>query len=108
MPYRVLLRLMAARLQAHLGTRRPLRDTEEFLGDLQRIATSLANHRAPTRALFSVRRLMRRLETFGFHLATLDVRQDALVHRAVVAGCWRTHLVPTALPRSAPRASGAP
>jgi phosphoenolpyruvate carboxylase len=31
-----------------------------------------------------VRRLVRRLETFGFHLATLDVRQDALVHRAVV------------------------
>jgi phosphoenolpyruvate carboxylase len=29
---------------------------------------------------------MRRVGTFGFHLATLDVRQDARVHREVVAG----------------------
>ena len=85
MPYRVLLRLMAARLQATSrdegsGYASP----SEFLGDLQRIATSLTNHRGASAGLFSVRRLVRRLETFGFHLATLDVRQDALVHRAVV------------------------
>jgi phosphoenolpyruvate carboxylase len=54
------------------------------LGDLQSIATSLANHRGAHAGRFSVRRLVRRLETFGFHLATLDVRQDALVHRTVV------------------------
>jgi len=85
MPYRVLLRLIAARL---LATSRDeasgYATPEEFLGDLQRIATSLANHRGAHAGLFSVGRLMRRLETFGFHLATLDVRQDALVHRAVV------------------------
>ena len=85
MPYRVLLRLMAARLQATSRDEASgYASPSEFSGDLQRIATSLANHRGTHAGLFSVRRLMRRLETFGFHLATLDVRQDALVHRAVV------------------------
>ena len=85
MPYRVLLRLMGARLQATSRDEASgYGSPSEFLGDLQGIATSLANHRGPSAGLFSVRRLVRRLETFGFHLATLDVRQDALVHRAAV------------------------
>ena len=85
MPYRVLLRLMAARLQATSRDEASGYSTpEEFSSDLQYIVTSLANHRGTHAGLFSVRRLVRRLETFGFHLATLDVRQDAHVHRAVV------------------------
>jgi phosphoenolpyruvate carboxylase len=85
MPYRVLLRLMAARLQATSRDEASgYASPAEFSADLQRITTSLANHLGAHAGLFSVRRLMRRLETFGFHLATLDVRQDALVHRAVV------------------------
>ena len=85
MPYRVLLRLMAARLHAtSRDDASGYASPAEFADDLQRIATSLANHRGALAGLFSVRRLVRRLETFGFHLATLDVRQDALVHRAVV------------------------
>ena len=31
-----------------------------------------------------MRRFLRRVRTFGFHLATLDVRQNAEVHRAIV------------------------
>jgi phosphoenolpyruvate carboxylase len=37
--------------------------------------------------MFAVTRLLRRIDTFGFHLATLDVRQDAHVHRRVIAEC---------------------
>jgi phosphoenolpyruvate carboxylase len=85
MPYRVLLRLMAARLQATSRDEASgYSSPSVFSGDLQGIVTSLASHRGANAGLFSVRRLLRRLETFGFHLATLDVRQDALVHRAVV------------------------
>lgn len=85
MPYRVWLRLIGARLQAtSRDDRSGYATPDEFLDDLQCIATSLANHRGASAGLFSVRRLVRRLETFGFHLATLDVRQNALVHRAVV------------------------
>ena len=85
MPYRVFLRLIATRLMAtSLDEPAGYVTPEEFAEDLQLIATSLTNHGGSNAGLFSVRRLQRRLQTFGFHLATLDVRQDALVHRAVV------------------------
>jgi phosphoenolpyruvate carboxylase len=85
MPYRVLLRLIAARLMAtSLDEASGYASATEFADDLQCIATSLVNQQGSHAGLFSVRRLVRRLETFGFHLATLDVRQNALVHRAVV------------------------
>jgi phosphoenolpyruvate carboxylase len=43
-----------------------------------------------------VRRLLRRVRTFGFCIATLDIRQNALVHRRVIGeglqeGSWLTH-----------------
>ncbi|HYW02444.1 MAG TPA: phosphoenolpyruvate carboxylase [Gammaproteobacteria bacterium] len=82
MPYRVLLQLILARLQASTRNEdRGYRDPEEFIHDLEIIAGSLAAHRGSRAGLFSVRRLLRRTRTFGFHLLTLDVRQDALVHR---------------------------
>ncbi len=63
---------------------------DAFLGDLKLVADSLAHNQGSHAGLFAVRRLLRRAETFGFHLATLDVRQDALVHRrAVGAGLGR-------------------
>jgi phosphoenolpyruvate carboxylase len=34
--------------------------------------------------LFAVRRLLRRARAFGFHIATVDIRQNALVHRRVI------------------------
>ncbi|HEX4628969.1 MAG TPA: phosphoenolpyruvate carboxylase, partial [Gemmatimonadales bacterium] len=84
MPYRVLLHLMAARLSAtQRDEAHGYPSVEELAGDLRLVSRSLAEHRGAHAGLFSVRRLLRRVETFGFHLATLDVRQDALVHRTV-------------------------
>jgi len=85
MPYRVLCHLMAARLEA---TRRDgpgayLRHGE-LLDDLESIAGSLRAHRGRHAGLFQVERAIHRVRTFGFHLATLDVRQDSLVHREAV------------------------
>jgi len=60
MPYRCLLQLMASRLSAALGEAK------------------------------NGYTLLRRVRTFGFHLVTLDVRQDALLHRRVIGellGC---------------------
>jgi phosphoenolpyruvate carboxylase len=57
---------------------------DEFFEDLRMIARSLRDHQGQHAGLFAMRRLLRRVEAFGFHLATLDVRQDALVHRRVV------------------------
>ncbi|MGH7700723.1 MAG: phosphoenolpyruvate carboxylase, partial [Gemmatimonadales bacterium] len=84
MPYRVLLRLMAARLVAtHGDDATGYAGAEEFVADLRLVARSLEAYRGSHSGLFAVRRLLRRVDTFGFHLATLDVRQGALVHRAV-------------------------
>jgi phosphoenolpyruvate carboxylase len=86
MPYRVLLALVAARLEA---TRRDGDDgytgADELAGDLRAVAASLAAHRGAYAGRFGVVRLLRRVATFGFHLATLDVRQEAGVHRAALA-----------------------
>ena len=89
MPYRVLLRLIAARLVATDGDSdgedaAGYPDPSSLLDDVRALATSLANHRGHHAGLFWVRRLERRVATFGFHFATLDVRQDALVHRQAV------------------------
>ena len=57
----------------------------EFLGDLNLIADSLRANKGEHAGLFQVRRLIRRVRTFGFHLATLDIRQNAGAHRSVIA-----------------------
>jgi phosphoenolpyruvate carboxylase len=88
MPYRVLFRLIAARLEA---TRRDTPDgyphpgAVELERDLGMVIASLREHRGEHAGLFAVQRLLRRVETFGFHLATIDVRQHSDVHRAVLA-----------------------
>jgi len=84
MPYRVLLQLMAARLAAtQRDEAHAYGGPDEFASDLSLVSASLASHGGVHAGLFSVRRLQRRVETFGFHLAALDVRQDALTHRSV-------------------------
>ncbi len=84
MSYRLLLRLMAARLGAtQRGKGDGYASADEFAADLGLVSHSLAHQGGAHAGLFGVRRLERRVETFGFHLATLDVRQDALVHRSV-------------------------
>lgn len=86
MPYRVLLKLMQARLQAtEKDESTQYTHPNEFVDDLRSIAQSLRDNKGQSAGLFAVKRLLRRAETFGFHLATLDVRQDALVHRTVMA-----------------------
>ncbi len=86
MPYRVFLRLIQQRLQAtYDDDAYPYESAAEFESDIREIGASLAANKGMHAGFFSVRRLLRRIMTFGFHLATLDVRQDALVHRQVVS-----------------------
>jgi phosphoenolpyruvate carboxylase len=84
MPYRVLLRLMAERLEATYRDKPAgYAGIEGYLDDLRAIAGSLERHQGEHAGLFAVRRAIRRAETFGFHLATLDVRQDARLLRGL-------------------------
>jgi phosphoenolpyruvate carboxylase len=84
MPYRRLLWMIWARLGITESDEPGAYDSPEQLdADLGIIADSLVRHSGRRAGLALVRRLRRRVRTFGFHLATLDVRQDAEVHRRV-------------------------
>ncbi len=85
MPYRVYLRLVQARLQATFDDDAyPYENASQLRADIRLIAQSLEANRGEHAGLFAVNRLLRRIDTFGFHFMTLDVRQDALAHRQVV------------------------
>ena len=81
MPYRRLLPLMSARLHANLQDKPDgYTDAGEFMADIALIEHSLGAHRGEHAGGFALRRLRRRVEAFGFHLATLDLRQDSAMH----------------------------
>lgn len=85
MPYRCLLKLVAAKLDNTARDREPgYGAPAEFRADIERVAHSLEAGKGEHAGLFGVRRLLRKIDAFGFHLATLDTRQDALLHRTVV------------------------
>ena len=89
MPYRRLLALMSARLQSSAGDKpEGYADPDEFLADIDLIDASLRAHRGEHAGGFALRRLRRRVEAFGFHLATLDLRQDSAVHDAALSALF--------------------
>ncbi len=86
MPYRCLLKWVAARLEAtRVEGEGAYPSAAAFIEDIRSIETSLLANKGEHAGLFGVRRLLLRARTFGFHLMTLDVRQDALVHRRAMA-----------------------
>jgi phosphoenolpyruvate carboxylase len=58
---------------------------EDFLADLRVIEHSLKGHHGEALAQPRLRPLMRAVQVFGFHLATVDLRQSSDQHEAVVA-----------------------
>jgi len=86
MPYRVFVGQIMERLRAtYEGRANHYEHANDFLADLNLMADSLQANKGVHAGLFQVRRLIRRARTFGFHLATLDVRQNADAHRHVIA-----------------------
>jgi phosphoenolpyruvate carboxylase len=100
-PYRRALRGLRARLAATAdrvcaegtaapGPRLPPYATPaDLLADLEEIDVSLRSHGAGMLADDRLARLRGAVEVFGFHLAGLDLRQNAEVHEAVVADLLR-------------------
>ncbi|HEX2013432.1 MAG TPA: phosphoenolpyruvate carboxylase [Roseateles sp.] len=97
-PYRRALTGMYARLAATLheltGTEAlrhavapqdPYRSPGELLADLAIIEASLKSHHAEALIAPRLKPLMRAVRVFGFHLATLDLRQSSDQHELVVA-----------------------
>lgn len=86
MPYRVFLAQIGERLRlAYEGRANGYESARQLRDDVQIIAASLAANKGANAGLFYIRRLLRRIDTFGFHLASLDVRQHAGVLHEVIA-----------------------
>jgi phosphoenolpyruvate carboxylase len=62
----------------------PYPDADAFLADLRTVDTSLRGHHAGALADMSVKPLIRAVQVFGFHLATLDLRQSSDQHELVI------------------------
>jgi len=90
MPYRCLLTLVGARLEASLDDDHAegYGSAVELLDDLQLIVDSLIQHGGLHAGAYAVQRLIRRVRTFGLHLARLDVRQDSRVHDDALAALF--------------------
>lgn len=97
-PYRRALTGMYARLAATLraltggeaarhavAPQNPYTHADEFLADLRTIEASLAVKHGKVLVAQRLAPLIRAVEVFGFHLATVDLRQSSDKHEAVVA-----------------------
>lgn len=64
----------------------PYGTPEEFAGELRLVVDALASEGNGLLSSHApLKRLIRAVETFGFHLATLDLRQNSAIHEQVVA-----------------------
>ena len=97
-PYRRALTGIYARLAATLkalsggdaarhaiAPQNPYASAGEFLADLRTIQAALAEQRCGALAEQRLRPLIRSVEVFGFHLATVDLRQSSDQHEAALA-----------------------
>jgi phosphoenolpyruvate carboxylase len=97
-PYRRALAGMYSRLAATLKEftggdaarhavppQNPYLRAEDFLADLRAIEDSLLAHHGAALVQQRLHPLIRAVEVFGFHLATVDLRQSSDQHEAVVA-----------------------
>jgi phosphoenolpyruvate carboxylase len=63
----------------------PYPNAAELLADLRTIEASLIAHHGEALTESRLRPLMRAVQVFGFHLATIDLRQSSDKHEAVIA-----------------------
>ena len=97
-PYRRMAAIMLARLDANLSyvhqcladvpsftPHLAYEDAPAFLDDLYLLRDSLVSHGDRIVAMQDLQALIRLVESFGFHLLQLDIRQESTVHTRTVA-----------------------
>ena len=86
-PHRQFLLHAAARISATRERDADLAysSPEELLADLRTVQDSLAAAGAPRQAYGRVQQLIWQVETFGFHLAELEIRQHSELHEKALA-----------------------
>jgi phosphoenolpyruvate carboxylase len=86
-------RLEVETTRAAVGEAAPYANVEEFKADLDVLDRSLMANNSRVIARGRLRHLRRAVDCFGFHLASLDIRQNSAVHERTVA-----ELVDAAMP----------
>ncbi|KDA06483.1 phosphoenolpyruvate carboxylase [Microbacterium sp. CH12i] len=85
-PHRCLLLALAHRVAAtRHGASNGYGAPEELLSDLRSVQDSLAASGAKRHAFGGIQHLIWQVETYGFHLTELEVRQHSQVHREALA-----------------------
>ena len=97
-PYRLAMRAIYARLHAtvralgvHTTSQPPVHPQQPYpmpealLAELNAVRDSLIKHYSPSVASGRLRHLRHAVKIFGFHLASIDLRQNADVHERTVA-----------------------
>lgn len=89
-PYRQALTLIRERVRmARTGGPGCYTDPAELVDDLRRVERALFAHNEPLISMGDLHDVLRQAEVFGFHLATLDVRDHAKRHRACLAEIFK-------------------
>lgn len=86
-PHRAVVLLIARKIAATRTRDADLayRDPEQLIADLRTVQGSLVRAGAARQAYGELQALIWQVETFGFHLAELEVRQHSAVHAKVLA-----------------------
>ncbi|TLS38972.1 phosphoenolpyruvate carboxylase [Pseudalkalibacillus caeni] len=82
--YRCKLTIMLKKLNEVGNSADGYQSAEDFLKDLMLIHDSLKSHYPEGYRLSDLRNLIRQVELFGFHLATLDIRNHSGEHEAAI------------------------
>ncbi|MEW9702546.1 phosphoenolpyruvate carboxylase [Paenibacillus sp. SI8] len=87
-PYRIKTTYMIEKIH-HTGnpnvpSTQKYNSPDEFISDLQIIDASLRNHFAEYVADKYIKKIIRQVELFGFHLAALDIRQHSKEHESAM------------------------
>ncbi|MCP1312640.1 phosphoenolpyruvate carboxylase [Paenibacillus tyrfis] len=87
-PYRIKVRYMVEKVRnaakPNVPAGKKYNNPQQFKEDLLIIERSLRNHYADFIADAYVQKMIRQVELFGFHLASLDVRQHSKEHEAAM------------------------
>jgi phosphoenolpyruvate carboxylase len=78
-------RLEVETTRAAVGEAEPYADVGEFKADLDVLYRSLMTNSSRVIARGRLRHLRRAVDCFGFHLASLDIRQNSAVHERTIA-----------------------
>ncbi|WP_407272421.1 phosphoenolpyruvate carboxylase [Radiobacillus sp. PE A8.2] len=81
--YRIKLSIMLKKLEL-IEQPKGYQSAQDLLDDLYQIQASIANHHPSNNPIKLLRRVIRQVELFGFHLASLDVRNHSGEHESAL------------------------